>query len=97
MLKAQKSRIFALSIKCPNLFLFKIILNIMLFQFSYREKRIHGISGKTADGLCNNQIDFSVKSVCKMGFHNTIIADVYFLDLLTENFCIEFKQFENLR
>ena len=35
----------------------------MLFQFSYRRKRIHGISGETTHTLCNDKIDFAVQSI----------------------------------
>ena len=35
----------------------------MFFQFSYRGKRIYGISGKTANTLCYDKIDFSVQSI----------------------------------
>ena len=54
---------FTLSVKGVNVLLFKVDLDAFLFELAYGDQAIHGVSSKTANRLCNDEVDFSRQGI----------------------------------
>ena len=53
----------ALAVKCENTFLFEVTFHAVFLQLADGDQTVHGVPGKSADRLCDNEVDFSGKSI----------------------------------
>ena len=54
---------FTLAVEGVNVLLFKVDLDAFLFEFADGDEAIHGVSSESADGLCNDEVDFSRQGI----------------------------------
>ena len=55
---------FTLAVEGPDVFFFKIDLDVVLLEFPDGSQAIDCVSGKAADRLRDNQVDLAVKGIC---------------------------------
>lgn len=53
-----------LAVEGPDVFFFKIDLDVVLLEFPDGSQAIDCVSGKAADRLRDNQVDLAVKGIC---------------------------------
>ena len=55
---------FTLAVEGPDVFFFKIDLDVVLLEFPDGSQAIDCVSGKAADRLRDNQVDLAIKGIC---------------------------------
>ena len=53
----------ALGIECPDVFLLEINLDALVLELSHGSQAVNGISGKAADRLRDDEVDFSIHGI----------------------------------
>ena len=54
---------FALAVKCENTFLFKVTFHAVFLQLADGDQTVHGVPGKSADRLCDDEVDLAIQRI----------------------------------